>query len=109
MHKILTFNIPSVNDGKWLRFCSPDWYELGYTLQPGLPNITGTFAGLRTEGGTTGTGAFQNNGNYNGYASANGSATNNSLSFDASRSSSIYGNSTTVQPAACKCNFVIKF
>lgn len=74
------------------------------TIAAGLPNITGAFAGLRTEGGTTGTGAFQNNGNYSGYASSNGSATNNSLSFDASRSSSIYGNSNTVQPPAYRVN-----
>ena len=81
--------------------------DLGNLINAGLPNITGTFAGLRTEGGTTGTGVFQNNGNYNGYASANGSATNNSLSFDASRSSSIYGNSNTVQPQSIKVLYYV--
>ena len=74
-----------------------------------MPNITGAFAGIRTDGGKTGSGAFQNNGNYNGYGCANGQATNNSLSFDASRSSSTYGNSNTVQPATCKCYFMIKY
>ena len=29
--------------------------------------------------------------------------------IDASRSSSVYGNSTTVQPATCKCYFCIKY
>ena len=97
-----TFNLPDLNN----RFLEGNGF--GY-IQAGLPNITGAFAGLRTDGGKTGTGVFQNNGNYYGYASANGSATNNSLSFDASRSSSIYGNSNTIQPATCKCYFIIKY
>ena len=92
-----------VSEGRVLQG-SDSGHNAGTTIEAGLPNITGAFAGLRTEAGTTGTGAFQNNGNYNGYASANGSATNNSLSFDASRSSSIYGNSSTVQPPAFVVN-----
>lgn len=34
---------------------------------------------------------------------------NSVVSFDASRSSSIYGNSTTVQPASLVLNYIIKY
>lgn len=72
------------------------------TIAAGLPNITGYFGGLRTEGGTTSSGAFYNGGNNMG--AANGQGTNCSVNFDASRSSSIYGNSNTVQPPAYRVN-----
>lgn len=38
-----------------------------------------------------------------------GNPASKSLKFDASRSSFIYGKSSTVQPATCKCYFVIKY
>ena len=69
--------------------------NVGKYVSPGLPNITGRIGGLNI--GLT-DGAFYNEGSANG-------ATGNVISipikkFDASRSSSIYGNSTTVQPPA---------
>ena len=68
-------------------------------LAAGLPNITGGHDGLRTDGGTTGTGAFYNAGNGSVGASG-GSSSNSKISFSASRSNSIYGRSSTVQPPA---------
>ena len=98
-----TFNIPNLVN----QF--PEGNGQGYE-DAGLPNITGTAA---TDGFTINnldpTGAF-----YNAkmtYTGRSGSTTtqSNGLGFDASRSSSIYGNSTTVQPAACRVNFIIKY
>ena len=53
-------------------------------------------------------GCFYNGGNMYGGEVNPGSA-NNDIYFNASRSSSIYGASSTVQPATCKCYFCIKF
>ena len=61
----------------------------------GLPNITGAFA---TGDGTYAVGAFSNTGTQSGNTTAGG-AKDQEISFDASQSSSIYGNSNTVTPA----------
>lgn len=76
----------------------------GY-IEAGLPNITGN---ITTPQVTAATGAFASSatGNYWNVTTAGG---NKDISFDASWSNSIYGNSTTVQPATCKCHFVIKY
>ena len=87
--------------------------ELGTLVEAGLPNISGSFS-TRDSGGTyndgeawnTKTGAFSGNtGTYNHVqASAAGGwgPHNGVLSFDASRSSAIYGSSDTVQPQSIK-------
>ena len=87
----------------------------GY-IETGLPNITGTFGNSwATDRGIFEkfAGAFYSN-TKPGYLTniAKSSASDNPSSvvgFNASRSSSIYGNSNTVQPATCKCYFVIKY
>lgn len=69
----------------------------GETIAPGLPNITGSFGGNQDQGAT---GAF--------YKSKSGVKNSGMSSYacvvqiDASRSSSIYGASSTVQPPAYK-------
>lgn len=75
--------------------------DAGKYYEAGLPNITGTFSRkINDEFDTYGVfyakevGA-QTNGEYGGTGYPSG------LGFDASRSSSIYGNSTTVQPESC--------
>lgn len=79
--------------------------ELGNLTEAGLPNITGT-VGFKGQPGATASGAFQ-------YTASGqtGSADNYSgehqASFDASRSSSIYGNSNTVQPQSIKVYYYI--
>lgn len=75
----------------------------GTTVEAGLPNITGWFNSGGVDRGYTATGAFISSGKrYNG---ANGNDNySEAFDFDASRSSSIYGNSDTVQPPAYLVN-----
>lgn len=96
-------------------------------ISAGLPNITGEYTPKLAMSGYSGnrnkisvdvaTGAFKNNiyrGTYaiNGGVTYDNSYTDNDakgVTFDASRSSSIYGNSNTVQPPAVKLIPVIKY
>ena len=84
--------------------------ELGDLVEAGVPNITGTLAPVMSSsaGMAQGTGAF--------VTSTNGSdilaggvlpVYRANSTFDASRSSSVYGNSNTVQPQAIKYYFYI--
>jgi hypothetical protein len=86
-------------------------HAAGTTVKAGLPNITGSLSETSNDGKTT---PFRGNKNaissigalavteasspFCGYAGYEGSAYD--ISFDASRSNSIYGRSATVQPAA---------
>ena len=72
--------------------------EVGKYVEAGLPNITGEFYGQQAAL-SSGSGAFFTGNNPYGGTVAAGSA-NNAMRFDASRSSSVYGNSNTVQPKA---------
>ena len=125
-----TTNPPEWDAGKWLE-CNgqsitssahPELYALGYSTVPdfrervawghttprsvrlaGLPNITGTFSGSTANGRPSGTGAL--------FWASGGAGTRdggNGMGFDASRCSSIYGNSTTVQPPALTVRFLIR-
>ena len=74
----------------------------------GLPNFTGSVSANNTkEGTTTGTGAISINQSYSG-RSAGGGGGGWGFTFDASRCSSIYGASTTVQPASYTVRYYIK-
>ena len=86
-------------------------HAAGTTVEAGLPNITGSvvpkltniYNSFISESGVTMTGAFYNTGVFSPYGGADASVTNSvpkDLYFDASRSNSIYGRSSTVQPAA---------
>lgn len=70
------------------------------TIDAGLPNITGGFGA--SQYGTP-DGAFAASTSYTESVKGSG-VTNNGLSFDASRSNSIYGKSSTVQPPAYVVN-----
>lgn len=79
---------------------------VGGYIEAGLPNITGavTNSGNNDDGPLsaqgTGTGAFQTtSAGGNGASGENGTG-NWNFNFDASRSSSVYGNASTVQPKA---------
>ena len=79
---------------------------LGNLTAAGLPNITGTFTGAG-ESQAFGTGAFYVYGN-NGAEVANSSAARDRvIGMDATRSSSVYGNSNTVQPQSVKVLYYI--
>lgn len=77
------------------------------TIAAGLPNITGNFQAMQRSGYTATGGAFYN---ANGGAIHSGSShtptdeTYGRFYFNASRSSSVYGNSSTVQPPAYVVN-----
>ena len=77
----------------------------GGTISAGLPNITGNTpmdhgCGFIKEASYS-TGALAGSTGYS-YRPRTESGSSQSISFDASRSSSIYGNSSTVQPPAMK-------
>jgi len=81
----------------------------------GLPNITGGY-GIVCNGSNSSTtrwyayGAmYQETTATRNVGSSGSDASGHGLAFDASRSSSIYGRSTTVQPAALCVNICIKF
>ena len=88
------FKLPRTKYG----FDTGDITEIGKYVEPGLPNITGDVGSLVAY--STASGAFYVE-NTTG-AQATRESTNWATKFDASRSSSIYGNSTTVQPPATK-------
>lgn len=85
--------------------CSDSSHTAGTTISAGLPNITGTL-GASWGSDASDTGAFHHEGNDPNSNMGGDSKWNNSswASFDASRSNSIYGNSTTVQPPAYVVN-----
>ena len=102
-----TFNLPNLTD----RFLQGSTTS-GTVKNAWLPNIKGSFAPLTysnyAQELSTGAfygGASSNNIGFN-YGSGEGTA---SISFDASRSSSIYGSSSTVQPPALTCLICIKY
>lgn len=75
--------------------------EIGNLVEAGLPNITGNATGFGSGQTHTFSGAlFQSGGSSGTFGGSGGNHFN--LGFDASRDSSIYGNSTTVQPEAIK-------
>ena len=98
-----TFNLPNFTNRL------PQGNGTGY-VNAGLPNITGR-TGIRNNGSTPYyNGCFYATNNTTGSYAWDGASTyNNAVTLDASRSSSIYGASTTVQPSACKCYFCIKY
>lgn len=98
-------------------FCIPDlknktvWGKganttLGQSIEAGLPNITGKFSASGAYWGG-GSGVFYAEGSSSCNQNYGGSGSG--WAFNASRSSSVYGKSSTVQPPAVVTNFVIKY
>ena len=87
----------------------------GTVIEAGLPNITGTFGqddyvGSPNYSSKKFSGAFYSKGYISGGLSKDGGVSNGLYltNIDASRCSSIYGNSTTVQPPAVMVKYFIK-
>lgn len=106
-----TFALPNLTD-KFLQGSA----TAGTAKAAGLPNITGTMWDLMSTVATgmgNGSGAFQTRagvaGDYNSSIDTRHPEDNDGMSFDASRSSPIYGKSTTVQPPALTTRFYIKY
>lgn len=102
-----TFRVPDYNITG--RFLQPN-SNVGVQIEAGLPNITGEFGKTQTiTNDSFGNGAFT--AVYDAWVGdANNGATNlYHWTFDASRSSSIYGNSNTVQPKSQTVHICIKY
>ena len=100
-----TFNLPDLTN----RFLEGN--GIGY-IEAGLPNITGYIRGASTEADSSdyAGGVFVYDSDKNALAQVGSRYwQSKGVNFDAFRSSSIYGNSNTVQPATCKCYFIIKY
>lgn len=99
-----TFNLPNTV-GKFLEGGG----EAGTYYAAGLPNITGHFSTALEWSQSRFDGAFRRD-NQDGHG-PDGSEWSNSqlISFDASRSSTIYGASTTVQPPSMTVIYCIKY
>ncbi len=84
-----------------------DLQNLGMTVGAGLPNITGNVGGVRNDtSSVTPNGAFDVISFAGGFGAGEGVLSN--VNFNASRSSSIYGNSTTVQQEAIQYPYFIQ-
>ena len=103
-----TFNLPNLTD----RFLQGSTTS-GTVKNAGLPNITGYFnpyAESNVLNVPAGGSFYWIGSSQLGWGSATPRDEDNALiGFDASRSSSIYGNSTTVQPPALTCLICIKY
>ena len=89
-----TATLPDLN-GRYLRADSTP----GQMVEAGLPNITGDFSNTITDGVNISNGAlWQKKTNNYIYGGSEPYGTWTKILFDASRSSSIYGKSTTVTP-----------
>ena len=101
-----TFNLPNLNNNSFLEGSN----TAGTVKSAGLPNITGKVTEVRSNNGYPHlySGAFYDDGVKGQCSSANGGSYPISISFDASKSNSIYGNSTTVQPKSVTVKFCIK-
>jgi len=89
-----------------------DTNKAGSVISAGLPDITGTFAWdmmSKNNSFSVATGAFYNAGNRGAERSRSGGGITGFLGgFAASRSNSIYGRSTTVQPPALAVNIWVR-
>lgn len=104
----ITFNIPNF-DNIFIEGTT-DVTALGDLIQAGLPNITGTFGGLRGGDGTALSGAFSSlNEGINQAWDGHVYYIPRKIYFDASDSNSIYGNSNTVQPQSIKVFVLVKY
>ena len=100
-----TFNLPDMRD----RFAEgAGTYSVGTAVEAGLPNITGILYLVTGSNDCTGSFYFTSSTNSRISASVVANA-NNVIGFSASKSTSIYGNSTTVQPSSLVLNYVIKY
>ena len=97
------FKLPDLRD----RFIQGANGNLGTSKTAGLPNITGKFYhDTNAKAGLSGAFTYEGTGRQN---LMNDTPTNSGLiTFDASKSNSIYGNSDTVQPPSVCFHFVIK-
>ena len=107
------FRLPSLTDGRFLEGYS----SAGTTHSAGLPNATGSFSIINPGGinqlfgePITTSGGFSHTtaSTFTGADSGVPANLAKSVSFTASRSNSLFGNSSTVQPKSLTCLYIIK-
>ena len=103
-----TFKVPTIKNGAFIQQALSD-SELGKSYNAGLPNITGSASGSRMANISEMTGAFSVTGRstVKNFANGDDGTKLNGFDFNASRSSSIYGNSETVQPNAVAMRYFV--
>ena len=102
-----TFNVPNLNK----KFPEMDTSKtLGQNIDAGLPNITGTAYNILMGLNDTpyGSGALDADKTGNEEVSGSNYNRRGNITFNASKSNSIYGKSDTVQPPALIINWFIK-
>lgn len=99
-----TFNLPNLSDDRFMEFAT----TAGTKKNAGLPNITGSAANTAFwNARNSGALAFVSNGSMCSVAGSEHDQGN--ITIDASKSSSIYGGSTTVQPKSLTVRAIIKY
>lgn len=96
------FNLPNLTD-KFIEGSS----TAGITKDAGLPNIKG-YCGIPASVSAIGAFAISNNTAVKEDIRTSGTTTHNCLVLNASKSSAIYGSSSTVQPPALTMRYIIK-
>ncbi len=101
------FQIADMTDGRYLMGST----VAGTRVGAGLPNITGSVGGSYNYVFNNGKGAFISSsfGYTNNVGLSGKDDINNGTTLDASLSSSIYGNSSTVTPLSLSCKIVLKY
>lgn len=102
-----TFGLPNLN-GRFLE-CTTYTSEVGTYKKAGLPNITGYFSNNGDGRFETSSGSFTNNTSVTRSHSGNNVNEGRGFDFSASKSSSFYGQSSTVKPPAMSALVLIKF
>lgn len=101
------FRLPHLSDRRYL--CGST--VPGTYYDPGLPNITGTIAGDRFPpywgDGSNGAFSWAEN-TANGACQYDNSHRSQKITFNANKSNSIYGNSSTVRPLSATVRFIIR-
>lgn len=100
-----TFTVTDIRDS-FIKIANSD-ANTGIHTNAGLPNITGTANGFGRDMGVSTSGAFGQTTSTSGACSSTNYAYNG-LTFDASRSNSIYGNSNTVTPDNWGLKIILK-
>lgn len=100
-----TFNLPDFNEAK--RFVQGDTVA-GQAKNAGLPNIAGEVGDIYNTHAYA-SGAFSSQPSGHDLLGTNSGGNYIRFSFDASRSSNIYGASNTVQPPALTARYIIKY
>ena len=99
-----TFNLPNLN-GKFIQGGEIS----GEVKKAGIPNIFGELGPLDDASKAVVNGPFYYVNRYSYDASSTGTGNGWRLGFDASRVSSVYGSSNTVQPPAIVMRFLVKY